>query len=600
MEVLKNIDLKKITIISLIIIFILMTVMSFSYGLSGDEVDMNEYGKAILHYFTSLGKDQTVFNMSKEYNRDGVILYYGGLFDLICAVVNSFSPFEEYTTRHILNAWAGFLAIYFSVKICIRCFGNQAAILCAWLMFLSPFFLGNAMNNPKDIPFAAAYIIAIYCIILLFSNMPKPKVIHYVWAILAIGAAINVRVAGILLIPYLFILAGFLYISGMFAKEHNVNIRQWIKPILIVAALGYLAGNLFWPYGQLNPFSNPLTALEEMSNFKVSILQLFDGEKIPSDELPDNYLLKSFIITNSYAIIAGIVLALFGILSIRKRPGSTITYFVFFTGLFPVFYIIYKHSNIYHLWRHVLFIFPSLAIMAAGGWQILSDWLKERKFKYGLVICMVLLLEPAYFIASSFPNTITYYNAFAGGVKGAYSNYEMDFYYNSLKQDAEWFKKNILPKYTPSDTIRVATNAAHLLNKYFKDNTNVMISYVRFPERNQSNWDYSIFHIALIPVEEIKAGTWLPPTTLFKATSAGRPLSAVAKRPSYDDIKGMKALENNNVDSALNYFDQYLKADPKDIQMLSIVANIYHQLHRDDLAQPYINKANQLMQEQED
>ena len=176
---------QKVLLFSLVAIFIAMTFMSFSYGISGDEVDMNEYGKAILKYFTTFGHDETVLNMPKEFNRDGVMQYYGGFFDLICAIVNKVSPLAEYTTRHVLNAWAGFIAILFAAKIAGRSFGRQASVFCAWLMFLSPFFLGHAMNNPKDIPFAAAYIAAIYYIIRLFENMPKPTVKDYIYTVLA-------------------------------------------------------------------------------------------------------------------------------------------------------------------------------------------------------------------------------------------------------------------------------------------------------------------------------------------------------------------------------------------------------------------------------
>ena len=107
----------KIFTASLLLVFVLMGIMSFGYGLSGDEVDMNEYGKAILRYFTTFGADDTVLHLPRSIDRDGVLMYYGGFFDLVCAVVNKFSPFEEYTTRHILNAWAGFIAIYFSARI---------------------------------------------------------------------------------------------------------------------------------------------------------------------------------------------------------------------------------------------------------------------------------------------------------------------------------------------------------------------------------------------------------------------------------------------------------------------------------------------------
>ena len=585
----------KVLLVSFLIIFLLMTVMSFSYGLSGDEVDMNMYGKAILNYFTSFGKDQTVFNMPKEYDRDGVIQYYGGFFDIICAIANKISPLGEYATRHILNAWAGFLAIFFAAKIAAKAFSRQAGVLCAWLMFLSPFFLGHAMNNPKDIPFATAYIAAIYFIINLFQALPKPAVKDYIFAILAIGITIDVRVGGILLIPYLFVFAGITYVIKQWFQGEKLQPKLWIKPLLIVAVAGYLAGSLFWPYGQKNPISNPLNALSEMSNFKVSILQLFEGTKVQSSELPANFLIKSFLISNSYVLLAGLIFMLVFIWGARKQQMAPVIYFVLFTGVFPVFYVIYSKANIYHSWRHVMFAFPSLSIAAAGGWYYLTGFAAKKNFKYGMVVAALLLLEPALFIVTSFPNTICYFNAFAGGVRGAYSNYEMDYYYNSVKQDADWLKLNILNKLKPTDSLVIGCNAAHLLSKYLTEYKNVRVDYVRFRERNQKVWDYSVFHIALIPEQEIKARTWLSANTIFKAEVSGCPLSAVAKRASTDDLKGFAALKENKVDTAVSYFTSYLKTDPDNVEMLSMMADIFHQIHRDDIARQYGDRVNKLI-----
>ena len=580
---------------SFALIFILMTVMSFSYGISGDEVDMNEYGKAILKYFTTFGNDQMVLNMPKDYNRDGVMQYYGGFFDLICAIVNKVSPLGEYATRHMLNAWAGFLAIFFAAKIAARSFSKQSAVFCAWLMFASPFFLGHAMNNPKDVPFATAYIAAIYCIINLFRNLPKPSVKDYIFTILAIGITIDVRVGGILLIPYLFVFTAIIFVINKWFLGKETDVKAWAIPLIIVSVGGYLAGSLFWPYGQKNPISNPLTALHEMSNFKVSIGQLFEGTKIASSELPANFLIKSFMITNSYVLLAGLILMAAFLWGIRKQPIAATIYFVIFTGVFPIFYIIYSKANVYHGWRHVMFAFPSLAIAAAGGWHFLNEFLAKRNFKYGMAIAAVLLLEPLSFVAMSFPNTICYFNAFAGGVKGAYTQYEMDYYYNSVKQCTDYFKKNELPKLKQGDTVVIASNCAHLLLQYFKENKNVKILYVRYPERDQKPWDYSLFHIALIPEDEIKARTWIPKSAMFTAAVNDCPLSALSKRPSYNDLKGFDALKENKIDSAITYFTNYMKADPNNIEMLNLLANIFHKLNRDDLARQYNDQMNKLL-----
>nr|MBP6315113.1 tetratricopeptide repeat protein [Chitinophagaceae bacterium] len=596
----ENPIVQKVLYFSLIAIFIAMTVMSFSYGLSGDEVDMNEYGKTILQYFTSFGNDQSVFRTPEElnaakvynYNRDGVIQYYGGLFDLICAVVNTVSPLDEYTTRHILNAWAGFLALFFAVKISRRILGDQAALITLWLMFLSPFFLGHSMNNPKDIPFAATYIMAIYFIMQLFDRLPKASKKDYLWAIISIGATINVRVGGILLIPYLVVFVGILFIIKKYFQNQEVSLFSYAKPVIITAVLGYLAGSILWPYALQNPFSNPLTALSEMSNFKVNIRQLFEGSKVFSGDLPINFLPTSFIITNSFVVLAGLALGIVFLWSFRKEKNAPQLYFVLFTALFPLAYIIYSKSNVYHAWRHVLFIFPSIMVVVAFGWQSLIGFFDKMKIKLaGFALLGFLTLEPLYFIASTFPNTITYHNQIVGGPKGAYGKFEMDYYYNSLKQCADWFKKNELVKYKKTDTIVVLSNAAHLLTKYFPQPENVVIDYIRYPERNTKKWDYAIFHIALIPGEDIKNNSWLPSSTLFKAAVQGKTLSAVIKRPSFDDLKGYDYLQKNQVDSALYCFQNYLLKDSSNTGILNMMSNIYMQTNRPAEAERYITKS---------
>lgn len=587
-----------------ILLFVLMTGMSFSYGISGDEVDMNEYGKTILQYFGSFGSDRSVFRTSDElnaagvynYNRDNVIQYYGGLFDLICAVVNKVSPFDEYTTRHILNAWAGFLALLFAARILKRLLGMRAAWVGTILMALSPFFMGHAMNNPKDIPFATAYIMAIYFMIRLFDRLPKPRWTDYLWVILCIGATINIRVGGILLIPYLGVYAVLhSIVPRWFQNDASRPLAQYLKPVLITAVAGYLCGSLLWPYGLQNPIANPLTALSEMGNFKVNLRQLYEGTKQFSGELPLSFLPKSFVITNSFALLAGLLAMLPFIWGFRTHKQAPALYFVLFTGVFPFLYILYTHANVYHAWRHVLFIFPSLLILSAFGWNQLMDWFQAKNIQLAAVgLFGFLLLEPLYFMANAFPNTVTYHNQLVGGVKGAYGQYEVDYYYNSVKEAADWFKKNELSKLKPTDTVRLYSNAAHILTHYFEDHKNVVVDYVRFPERNQKNWDYALFHIALIPETDIQQGSWIPSSTVYKAEVQGKPLCILMKRPSHDDQTAMRFLEQQQPDSALVYFDRYLQKDPKNADVLCTAGQIAMQMQKAELAAKYINQAYQV------
>ena len=55
----------------------------------------------------------------------------------------------------------------------------------------------------------------------------------------------------------------------------------------LIAVVSFCLGLLFWPYGAENPFSNPFTALKEMSAYSPEISILFDGNYFWSN---DQYL----------------------------------------------------------------------------------------------------------------------------------------------------------------------------------------------------------------------------------------------------------------------------------------------------------------------
>ncbi len=569
--------------ISLGVVLLLMLTMSFWFGLSGDEVDMNEYGKAILNFYTSFGADETVFNMPDQYDRDHILKYYGGFYDTICAVLTRLSPLDLFTTRHLFNAFMGFLAIFFASKIAKRIVGTRAGIIAVWVMFLSPFFLGHAMNNPKDIPFASFYVMAIYGMIRLFDDLPNATKKDYLFAILPIGATIASRVGGILLIPEMFVLVFLLWFfrfrkSGEDKVPTNVSL---LKALGIVSVLGYLVGCLFWPFGLVDPINNPLFALKEMTNLSVGMRQVFEGVNVMSPELPSYYLPKIFTMTNTIAFLVGLVLSLLFLWGFRKHQKAALLYFVAFTAFFPFFYIIYSKSNVFHAWRHTLFIFPTAVALASFGWEQFSRFLEKMKLKFvGVGVLGLLLLLPAYFVVSTFPNTNTFYNILFGGVEKAYGNYEVDFYYNGLKESADYFVDEVLPK--QNDTVLVVSNAIHILPHYFPKGSKVKFDYIRYGERNMKDWDYAIYHIALIPREDMLKDLWLPEgSTIYKTQVKGKTLSAVIKRNSRSDIIGLDYFNKGMVDSASFHFEEYLKTDSKNTFILNKLGDLY--LRNNDL-----------------
>jgi Dolichyl-phosphate-mannose-protein mannosyltransferase/ChAPs (Chs5p-Arf1p-binding proteins) len=596
--------------LSLAIVAVVMVGMSFSHGITGDDIVVNEYGKEIIKYITSLGSYEYNFEhpLPKAIDRDYVIQYYGGLFSVICALFNKISPFAEYTTIHIFNALSGVLASYFIAKICQRYFSDGAAILSVWLLFLAPFWLGNAMNNPKDTPFAAAFIAGIYFILKFVEQFPTVTRKDYIYVILCIAACINVRVGGILLIPYFLLFLGASNFWKKYVLGYSINLFSGILHAFGICIVGYLAASLLWPNATQDPINHPLNSLKALTHIPVGLNQLFDGTKTMSavnaevgDEnlfvsnFPKSYLIKCIAYTTPFAILIGFCIAapFYFIVSKQKKSYSyLVALLLLFTVLFPIAYIIYKQSNVYHLWRHVLFVFPSMIALCAIGYHYLASFANIKSLKYGVIgMVAILLLEPLYFIVTTFPNTMSYFNSLVGGTEGAYTNYEVDFYYNSVKESSDWFTKNVVSKLGKNDSVILATNAPHILDQYYKNEPRVKIIYVRWQQRNASKYDYSLFHIAMIPQGILRSGSWAQGNNvLYKACVKGKPMCAVVKKPSNKDVEGMEMLKAQNI-QGLQLLQEYATTDSKNEIVNSSIASII--LNNDSAikALPYLQQA---------
>lgn len=587
-----TIFIKKTYMYSLIFMFITMSLMSFQYGISGDEFGTNVCGKLSLNYYKTFGNDKSIFQIPKSIDKDQNWQLYGAFFVMVCAVLNKMSPLNEFTNEHIINSWAGFLMIVFASLITAKILNKQAAIFAAWLLFLSPFVLGHSMNNPKDIPFAATFIAGIYAIIYFVDTIENLKKIDYVLIIFVFGSCIGTRIGGLLLIPFFiaYICINYLH-SNIFLKQ-KYNLKRFIKPFLIVSVLGYLSCSLFWPFAAENPITNPIKTLKLMTNFDIRILQVFNGQKIHPES---DYLLKNLLYTNSIPVLLGVLFSIPFIWQFRKNSKASILYFIIFATIFPLVYIIYKKSVVYHAWRHVLFIAPGIIIIATFGWYSFNDYLSKKVNltikSLGWILCSMLLFEPLIFIIQSFPNTVTYYNIFVGGTSKAHGYYEMDSYGNSIKQEADWFIKNELPKIKPNEHKILVTNFTTLVREYFRPYPNIELQYIRFWEKNNSKWDYALFHIAInMPTEQIKNGSWIPQNPLHVTSVFGKPLCVSYKRASLHDMIGLEYMKKNNPDSALYHFNKYLALEPKDINILNNAAHIYSIMHN-------LPKANELVEQ---
>ncbi len=311
-----------------------------------------------------------------------------------------------------------------------------------------------------------------------------------------------------------------------------------------------------------------------MTDYYITIRQLFEGTLYWSDQLPWYYLFKYISITIPVAVIAGVVLSImyFRTNLFRKSTSLYLSILLFFT-LFPLIFILIKSSNVYGAWRHVLFIYPPLVIISALGYKWLTDKLKNRISKYLVaVVALLLLFEPALFMVRNHPYEVVYFNPLIGGIKGAQGNYEMDYYYHSTREAAEKLKEHI--QLHNEDSIIVAGNfeTEWFFRNYTKVTDNI---YTPYYYKNNKNWDYNIITAAYMTPLSLQPGKWPPSNTIFTIDVNHVPICAVLKRQTKDDWKAIELIKEGQIDSAVVLLQNVIRNYPENETAYLELGKIY-------------------------
>ncbi len=517
-----------------------MPVMSQSFGITWDEWVHAHYGKLTLRYFLTGGKDHACFGEELSGYR---LNFYGHLFDTIAAFIYGIvsgslhtAVFEDlswinfYETRHAVNSLFGFLAMLCTGLLAKELGGWRAGLLAIVFIFLSPRFLGHSMNNPKDIPFAAAYIYSIYHMIRFIKQLPEINWKTAFGLMVGIAMAINIRIGGLLLIVYLISFLGIHAFVKTIQKEKSCHWPNIFGVAAIVSIGGYFGGLILWPYGHIAPFTNPFLALKEMSNYGLMINVLFEGKLIVCASVPWYYIPKWILITTPFFIISGWFAAVFS--STKKYFNWVLVSMVLLTALFPVVYVILKKSALYDEWRHLLFVFPPLAVIAALGWEFCFRTISNQRQKIILSACLVFLLaEPASWMIKNHPHEYVYFNQIVGGLDGAFGNYETDYWGNSTRLASEWLrdyikKEGITKRFVVSSDGSVMQSAYYLKTQFPKQYQPLLLS-VQGPR----GWDYGLVLSRNWSKKDLLSKAWPPEGTIHTVMADHTILCAVVKNP---------------------------------------------------------------------
>lgn len=570
---------KRLFIAILALMLLVMIKMSFDAGISADEFRHRTQAKKVYEYYQSGKKDKSAL---KNTGIDPM-QYNGQSFDNFMYYLEEKFDVDNYMEmRHFFNAIIGWLIILFTGLLVKNLSNYKVGILAITILFFSPRFIGHAVNNNKDIPFALGFIITIYGLVLLLKQLPKISWKPIALVTIGIAFSISIRLAGILGIVILLLFLGVYFFSKVKSKEGTIKSsgKLFLKLTLLGALISIIAfalGISYWPYLTDDPINNMFNVLKATSKHPIKINQVFEGELTMSNELPKYYVLKYMYMSYPLIVLVGFLSYLVFFFKSRKKYNVMGMLVILASILIPLFLISLGNSNIYGGIRHLLFIYPLVVIAATLGLVFLYNSVKgkSKTVHFGMIgVVTLLLLLPIKHTISNYPYAYVYFNELSGGMSAANGNYETDYFQHSLKEATIWLNNNELIDNEPSDTIRVITNAYENV-AYYLTEKNTQLEYSRFYEKSSKDWDYAILYCSYIYPEQIRNGNWVIPGTIHTIDVDGVPIAIVVKRKSRDGLNALKALNAKKYQEAEDLFNRYLKGNPNDAEILASVSMMW-------------------------
>lgn len=437
---------RRFPLLLFILLYLCWTFATFmDFGATFDESSVYVRGLALGH---QLIHDDVPGMLVKSVPDDGLVIY-DHLYGLILGFLNPSGNLDFYHLLNLLAALPLFIVLF---EILLASTGNPwAATLGPVFLFLTPRFSGDLPGNPKDIPFATAYFLALAGIHLFLSRRPATPVLTQSLVLgFLFGLAQCARTLGFSL--YLVFL---LYDFHLFYHRGKQLWKHWARHLketaLLLGSVLILSNFMMmatWPYLGGNYVAHLLEAFHNSKNFFWNNAVLFEGKQVLASQLPLTYLPVWLGIT----LPLGLILLLVASFRFAERfiQNELSVLLVCALGVNAGLVILF-HPVLYDGMRHFLFILPILAALAALS---AASWIKEPTLSYFRPALFGLtalnLLNVGVEMVRLHPYEYIYFNEVPGGLRGSVGKFDNDYWGASTKEAVEWIKKNGLsdPKKT--------------------------------------------------------------------------------------------------------------------------------------------------------
>ncbi len=335
--------------------------------------------------------------------------------------------------------------------------GTLTAFLASVFLLLYPRFIGESQGNPKDLPVAALFALAIMFFVWAWQTK---RWWQFILAGIILGLALAVRANALWVPLILFIWVIVSYRDRIIAwfkvkdkkSQFGLQIKKWGWSLLAYPFVAFGSMLAFWPWLWPAPISRFWEAVTSVGAYEWIGLVKYQGILYKAPELPWHYAPIIFFWVTPILIsvlgFIGLVLVIKQTKTLSNRAGSL--YPIWLAVVFGS--IILLGIGVYDGIRHFFLVAPALVLLAGIGGSGLFHWLGRKfpaspqKRRLAAVILSVIIASAggAIFFKMMFihPYQLYYFNELAGGMGGAAPYYEVGYWGIEMKEGAAWLNAN--------------------------------------------------------------------------------------------------------------------------------------------------------------
>lgn len=423
--------IRKQPIAILLIVNLLIGIFTFQdYGYSWDEPLFYEYADALRYAFSPQNWFDENFDLQNAFGASASDHANRGpaYIIIVYPIVSIFKLFlDNASAWHLINFLTFQLGAYLFYRFASRFVESWSAFMATFFFASQPVLWGHSFINPKDIPFLVFFIGSMCFGFEMVDDFITDKKTNFLKILLAsffTGIGTSIRVLG----P----LAALLTALYALAQTKRIKFIDFIKLFTTYGVLSLFISFVAWPYLWTNPLPTFIQVFTFMSDNPTQLNVLFMGNHYQAGEVPRRYILTLLGYTQTEPVW---VLFLFGLfLSFWKSNNQKrITLFIILLWFaIPLAYVLLRRPSMYDGYRHFLFILPPVFIFAGFAFEKLFELIKNQWMQIASAIFILAFgIIP---IIQLHPYQYAYYNSFAGGVSGAFRQYETEYWLTCYRE----------------------------------------------------------------------------------------------------------------------------------------------------------------------